>query len=68
MCRALKIRSDSYRRWKKFPVSFRKQETLKLKQEIKRVFMASKKIYGSPRVHQELKSEGFTASEKESQN
>jgi hypothetical protein len=55
----MKISSCCYYRWKKQPLSKRAKESINLKVEINRVFEASHRIYGSPRVHQELKSEGF---------
>jgi putative transposase len=60
----MKINSGCYYRWKKFPFSKRALENENLKVSIKRVFTDSDRIYGSPRVHQELKSEGFIVSRK----
>lgn len=60
----MKINSGCYYRWKKLPFSNRALENENLKVAIKRVFTDSDRIYGSPRVHQELKSEGFIVSRK----
>ena len=64
MCRVMKINSGCYYRWKKQPISRRTLEGVHLKTAITRVFKISDKTYGSPRVHQELKSEGFVVSRK----
>ena len=61
----MKISSCCYYRWKKQPLSKRAKENINLKVEINWAFEASYKIYGSPRVHQELKSEGFFVSRTE---
>lgn len=53
MCRALKVsRSGYYRRCNK-------NDDSPLRGDIQRVFLESKKSYGSPRIHRQLQSEGI---------
>jgi putative transposase len=60
----MRINSGCYYRWKKQPISRRTLEGVNLKLAINRVFKISDRTYGSPRVHLELKSEGFSVSRK----
>ena len=60
----MKVSSGSYYRWRKHPINHRNLERLVFKQLVKEVFDESDKTYGSPRVHQELKSKGITISRK----
>lgn len=54
MCQMLKVsRSGYYRR------DCKPKEPLKLREEIKRIFIESRKNYGSPRIYRQLKSEGI---------
>ena len=64
MCRVMKINSGCYYKWKKQPIGRRALEGVHLKLAITRVFKVSDKTYGSPRIRQELKSEGFVVSRK----
>ena len=64
MCRVMKINIGCYSRWKNYPTSRRDLESIHLKSAINRVFVISEKTYGRPRIHQELKSEGFVVSRK----
>ena len=64
MCRVMKINSGCYYKWKKQPIVRRALEGVHLKLAITRVFKVSDKTYGSPRIRQELKSEGFVVSRK----
>jgi len=60
----MKINSGCYYKWKKQPIVRRALEGVHLKLAMTRVFKVSDKTFGSPRVHQELKSEGFVVSRK----
>jgi putative transposase len=60
----MKINSGCYYKWKKQPIGRRALEGVHLKLAITRVFKVSDKTYGSPRIRQELKSEGFVVSRK----
>ena len=51
-------------KWKKQSIGRRALGGVYLKLAITRVFKVSDKTYGSPRAHQELKSEGFVVSRK----
>jgi len=62
MCRVIRIGSGSYYKWKNHPLSKRKLENISLVAEIKKSFDASKKTYGSPRIHWDLKGLGFSVS------
>jgi len=62
MCRVLEVsRSGYYERRKRKP-SARDKANAKLVEEIKRIFKRSRKTYGSPRIHAELKAQGKTCS------
>lgn len=63
MCRVLEVSPSGYYAWRTRPVSQREMANQQLTQEIKTVFEASQRTYGSPRVYHALKSKGFACSE-----
>ena len=63
MCRVLGVSHSGYYAWRIRPVSQREMANQKLTEEIKTVFEASRRTYGSPRVYQALKSKGIPCSE-----
>ena len=60
----MKINSGCYYRWNNHSTNRRDLEGIHLKGVINRVFVISEKTYGSPRIYQELKREGFVVSRK----
>jgi putative transposase len=59
MCNVLGVSPSGYYAWQTRPVSPRVQANQKLMPEIRAIHVRSRKIYGSPRVHAELKESGF---------
>ena len=59
MCRVLGVSPSGYYAWQTRPVSLRAQANQKLLLEIRSVHSRSRKTYGSPRVHAELKADGL---------
>lgn len=64
MCRALKVHRSGYYAWKAAPLSARAIEDAKFLVEIKQSYADSQGIYGSPRVHRDLREAGFKCGEK----
>ena len=64
MCRVLRVQRSGYYAWKKQPKSKRTQADESLLASIKRSFEDSQGIYGSPRVHCDLREEGIVCGEK----
>jgi len=64
MCRTLKVHRSGYYAWKAQPQSQRALEDARLLPEIKQSYADSQGIYGSPRVHRDLREAGFLCSEK----
>lgn len=62
MCRVFEISRSSYYKWLKSSPGFRRTNREKLKTEICRLFEESKKTYGSPRISEQLKKNGFSCS------
>nr|WP_111631448.1 IS3 family transposase [Larkinella arboricola] len=62
MCKVLKVSRSGYYSWLKQKPSKRVQETENLLKQIRTVFSASKQTYGSPRITQELLSQGIKIS------
>lgn len=56
LCRVLRVSRSGYSAWKKRPPSPRTQEENGLLVQIRAAFQASRGTYGSPRIHQELRS------------
>ena len=64
MCRVLRIERSGYYAWKAEPKSKRTVADESLLVSIKRSFENSQGIYGSPRVHCDLREEGILCGEK----
>ena len=60
MAKVLRVSRSGYYAWFKRPKSKYKQANDKLLAEIKRVYEASRKTYGSPRVTKQLQLDGIT--------
>lgn len=60
----MKVSRSGYYAWLNRPLSFRATKDLALLNHIKRVFLASRERYGSPRVYHALKREGIRVGEK----
>lgn len=58
MCSVLGISRSSFYAWGNRPESPRRQQNRGLLQKIKKVYHATRAIYGSPRIHRELRQQG----------
>jgi putative transposase len=63
MCRVLNVHRSGYYAWKLKPMSDRAIEDAALLVEIKRSYEDSHGIYGSPRIHYDLREAGLVCSE-----
>jgi putative transposase len=64
MCNVFNVSRSGYYAWRKRPESQRSMENRKLTTQIKVIHMDKyKKAYGSPRIHKELKENGFPCSQ-----
>ncbi len=59
LCEALGVSRSGYYARQRRPESRRRHENARLLQEIKRVYLANRKIYGSPRIHEALCQAGI---------
>jgi putative transposase len=64
MCRVLDVSESGYYAWHKRPICRRKREDAQLTAHIQQVFVSRRGVYGSPRVHAELKEQGWRCSRK----
>ena len=58
MCAVLTVSTSGYYAWRHRPESVRAQSNRVLAEDIRRVHVASRRRYGSPRVHAALQAEG----------
>ena len=63
MCQALDVSRSAYYAWKKRGRSNRQKENEHLLEEIIQAYETSRRVYGSPRIAEELRSKGFNCSE-----
>jgi putative transposase len=59
VCSVLGVSTSGYYAWRERSVSVRRQANQQLLLEIRAIHNRSRKTYGSPRVHAELKEDGF---------
>ena len=64
MCRVLRIQRSGYYAWKAAPKSARTLADESLMADIRKSFEDSQGIYGSPRVHCDLREAGIACGEK----
>jgi transposase InsO family protein len=64
MCRVLGVSPSGYYAWKKRPAPKRLVEDVRLAEEVAQAHAASRGIYGSPRLHRELRAKGIRTSRK----
>ena len=63
MCRTMDVSRSGYYRWESQEMSRRDRENERLVFEIRRAHDQSRKVYGSPRITEELKDQGLACSE-----
>jgi len=64
MCRVLEVSESGYYAWRKRPPCQRKREDARLTSPMRQEFVTHQGRYGSPRLHAELKDQGFLCSRK----
>ena len=62
MCAVLKVSCTGFYSWLKRPESRRRIENRFLEQKIRETHEASRKIYGAPKIYEDLKDEGIACS------
>jgi transposase InsO family protein len=64
LCRVLGVSRSGYYAWRTRPDSRRRQADCQLEAQIRQVHVASRRTYGRPRIHAELRGQGVGCSEK----
>jgi putative transposase len=64
LCETLGVSLSGYYAWRKRPMSQHQQEDNQLAEHIQAVYQACRQVYGSPRIHAELRDQGITVSRK----
>lgn len=64
MCRVLEVSPSGYYAWRRLMISVRSREDEVLRRKIRAIHDRSRRTYGSPRIHAELKEEGTRVSRK----
>lgn len=64
MCSVLGVSKSGYYAWVKRPLSNQAKRRITLAKEIKQVHVESRGLYGSPKIHRQLKKKGIDASER----
>jgi putative transposase len=59
MCRVLEVSVSGFYAWKKRPMCARRREDGELAQRIEEAFEHNRQVYGSPRLHAELRAQGI---------
>jgi putative transposase len=64
MCRVLGVSESGFYAWRKRPDCPRKREDAHLSTHIRQIFVSHREVYGSPRIHAELKERGVRCARK----
>jgi putative transposase len=64
LCETLGVSLSGYYAWKKRPMSQHQREDNQLAEHIQEVYHSCRRVYGSPRIHAELRAQGITSSRK----
>jgi putative transposase len=64
LCETLGVSLSGYYAWKKRPLSQHQREDQQLAGRIQAVYHANRQVYGSPRIHVELRDQGIYVSRK----
>ena len=64
LCDTLGVSLSGYYAWKKRPLSQHQREDQQLAERIHAVYYAYRQVYGSPRIHAELRDQGISISRK----
>jgi putative transposase len=59
MCQMLKVSESGYYAWLKRPPSRQHQERTPLKAQIRAIWEQYRRVYGAPRIHDELRNRGI---------
>jgi transposase InsO family protein len=59
LCAALDVSDSGYYAWRQRPISAREQTNQELLMHIRTIHAQSRRTYGSPRVHAELRAQGY---------
>src|SRR6266487_5734942 len=59
MCRVLAVSESGYDAWRKREPSHRQRENERLTEQIRQAYERGRQVYGSPRVHAELRAQGI---------
>ena len=64
MCPVLEVSVSGYSAWGNRPPSRHSREDAQLAEQVKKVFQANRRVYGSRRVHAELQAQGIKCARK----
>ncbi len=62
LCETLGVSLSGYYGWKKRPISQHQREDQQLTEHIHAIYDACRQVYGSPRIHAELRDQGIRVS------
>lgn len=64
LCTVLEVSRSGYYKWRKRRVSAQQERRTRLLQRVLEIFEESRQTYGAPRVHQQLRAEGYRCSKR----
>ena len=64
LCKVLRVSRAGFYAWRARPLARRKQQDTELGEAIAAIHQASRRTYGSPRVHAELSAQGVRVGKK----
>jgi transposase InsO family protein len=64
MCRVLEVSVSGFYAWRQRPLCTQRREDGELAIHIEEAFVQNRRVYGSPRIHAELRAQGIRCSRK----
>jgi transposase InsO family protein len=63
-CQVLQVTRSGYYAWQKRPISATAQKRAELTRQVEKVYIENRRVYGAPRIHEELQASGHSCNRK----
>lgn len=64
LCETFEVSPSGYYAWRTRPISQHAREDVRIAEQVRVAFQANRQVYGSPRIHAELRAQGLRCGQK----